>query len=179
MIPTHLAQRFSVVIWLVALLIVLEPSACSVAQILGDCNSRLKEAQEKFKSGDVNGPIALVEECLKTGDLDREKRVVAYELLGQCYLAKKYIEQARGAISNLLDLLPNYKPDAEQFAPTFVELVEKVRLENKPVEEAGFPTTWVVVGGATVVAVVVYLLTRPDDPPLLTPLPEPPGRPAH
>jgi hypothetical protein len=141
MILTHLAQRPVFMMWLFAQLIVLQPPACSLGQVLGDCDSIFKEAQEKFKGGDVDVPIALLQECLKTRDPGRQKRALAYELLGQCYLAKKYIEQAKGAISSLLDLLPNYKPDAEQFSPTFVELVEKVRgrlgtvqVEVEPVE---------------------------------------------
>jgi len=153
-------------IWTLVISLTLQPCSIIFAQTQDDCTAKIKEAEQKFYNGDFETSITLLENCLKTGNLSRREKERAYELLALNYQSKSYLEQANNAIKKLLELAPNYKPNPEQFPPTFVEQVEKVRKEmegEKPQksEGGGIPTKWLLIGGGVVVVgVIAYLVFK-------------------
>jgi hypothetical protein len=182
----------TVLIWGLILFLTLEPCALSLAQTQSSCAAKLKQAETRFDSGDFDGSIVLLEECLKVGEITQQEKIRVYELLAQNYTSKSYLEQATNAIRSLLELVPNYRPDPDQYSPAFVAQVEQVRSEmareeRKPVpkgkpekvEEAGFPQTWhLIAGGAVVAGVAAYFIFKGEEEKTqVTNLPGPPGRP--
>jgi tetratricopeptide (TPR) repeat protein len=177
MFITGLLQHRAVamVVWMLGILLLLQPCAPALAQTQSDCAAKLKEAEQDFYNGDFDSSITILKECLSKSDFPDARKKDAYELLAQNYLAKSYLEEARGAIRKLLELVPSYVPPKD--SPELVTEVENVKKEiseeKKPAEppppapvarqepkseSGGFPQTWHLIAGGAVVAGVAALL---------------------
>ncbi len=175
-------------IWVLVAALVIQPCASALAQTQDECAVKLKDAATKFDNGDFDGSIALINECLGKGDLPQKEKSRAYELLAMNYTSKSYLEQADNAIKKLLELVPNYKPNPDQYSPAFIARVEKVKSEmgagEKPAEQpqeqgGGSSKTWMYVAGGVVVAGVLgYLIFhKSSSETTASPLPGPPALP--
>lgn len=175
-------------VWVLIAVLVVQPCAVALAQTQDECAAKLKDAGTKFDNGDFDGSIALINECLSKGDLPQKEKSRAYELLAMNYTSKSYLEQADNAIKKLLELVPNYKPNPDQYSPSFVARVEKVKSEMgagaKPAEQpadqgGGSSTKWLLIGGGVVAAGVLgYLIFhKSSSETTASPLPGPPGTP--
>lgn len=174
--------------WVLIISLLIQPCAYVLAQTPDDCDAKLKDASAKFDNGDFDGSIALINECLSKGDLPQKEKSRAYELLAMNYTSKSYLEQADNAIKKLLDLVPNYKPNPDQYSPAFVARVEKVKSEMggkkeeaPPAEQGGgFDTKILLIGGGIVAAGVlgyfIFHKSSSESTPA-TPLPDPPALP--
>ena len=149
------------------------------AQSIEACAEELKEAQNKYDTGRFDEVIEIVNECLSNENLSQENKRKAYRLLGLTYVAKDYLAEAKTAVSKLLDIVPNYKPDPEQDPPTYVNIISEEIKERKNVEkekevsivessaaekkqvdstEKQSNSLWWYIGGGVVVLVAVVVL---------------------
>jgi hypothetical protein len=179
---------------MIALLIILalpgEPLFAALQQQQSSFAKKLKDAQSKYDSTDVDSAIKILDEAINDPSFSRVEsnlKVQGYELLAQCWLAKSSHEKLKSAIISLLKIDQAYSPPAED--PVFAEEVEKVKREMQAAEPAKPPapakesswyeSPWVWVGGGLLLAGGAYLLLRSDEtnqtvPP---PLPAPPSLP--
>ena len=184
----------SSVAWALITSLLVQPCGSAMAQTQVNCSSKLKQAEQKFIDALFDDVIALVEPCVRDGDLALEEKGRAYELLSKTYVAQAYIEQARSTIRKLLELVPNYSPNPERDTPPFIAQVEQMKeemraekeagLAKQRAEEGGFPQTWhLLVGGAVIAGVIVAVVAgngngAEDDLPIVpNPLPGPPSLP--
>jgi len=98
-----------------------------------DCGEIIGQASEAYAEGRFEDAIQLLDRCLEKPGLDSQPRSRAYRLLGMAYIAMDYRERAKSSITNLLELVPDYKPDPELEGPTFVKIVEDIKHGEKPV----------------------------------------------
>ena len=155
------------------------------------CQERLNQADAQYKVGQFEEVIVLLSTCLENEGFGEEERQQAYRLLGLSYLGNDLVGDARRAIRNLLELVPNYQVNPEQDPPMFVDLVDDVREEMQPEPElepepepepptregGGSPLKWVAIGGGALAAGVLgWLLlggsdeNGPGPPPLPCPI---------
>lgn len=165
----------AVIIGVVVFAFLLPSLSPIIAQTQGDCDEKIKQAEQKFYDGLFDDAISILNNCLKEADISKQDRARAHELLAKVYLGKDYQEQAENAIRKLLDLVPTYTPNPDKDTPTYVALVEKIRsqqpAEPQPVDEqkkdkAWYENTWVIVGAGVAVVgavVAVILLTKKED----------------
>lgn len=167
--------------------------APNFAQAQDDCEAKLRKAEEEFANTRFDEAIALLTGCLdKNAFVSPERQRAAYRLLGLSYLGKDYIEQAKGAINKLLDLMPMYKPDPDQDPPAYIQvfnLVQRERQQTEPPKKdepskeikpkKGSGTKWLLIGGggAVAVGVAVLALGGKKTPQIDEPLPMPPSLP--
>lgn len=111
------------------------------AQSMNVCEEKLKLAQNKYDTGRFDEVIEIVTECLNNENLSQESKKKAYRLLGLTYVAKDYLAEAKTAVSKLLDIVPNYKPDPEQDPPTYVNIISEEIKERKTIEKANISET--------------------------------------
>jgi tetratricopeptide (TPR) repeat protein len=159
-----------------------------------DCDKALIEAEQKYTEGRFDEAIAQITQCLDNSDVTEDQKQRAYRLMGLTYIAKDYLNEAKGAIEKLLLLVPNYKPDPIYDPPPFISLVEEVQSETiealvvtTQAEEAvsdtastGINKWWWIAGGAAVAVIGVVLISGgngDDEQPEPTGFPGAPGRP--
>jgi len=92
------------------------------------CETALTDAERLYNEGRFDDVIEILEACLPD-DLTEGEKGKAYRLLSLTYLAKDYLEQARRAIVNLLEIAPSWQPDPVQDPPPFTQMVAEVREE--------------------------------------------------
>jgi hypothetical protein len=181
---------------MIALLIILalpgEPLFAALQQQQSSFAKKLKDAQSKYDSTDVDSAIKILDEAINDPSFSRVEsnlKVQAYELLAQCWLVKSSHEKLKSAIISLLKIDQAYSPPTDD--PVFAEEVEKVKREMqaaepaKPVmkekESSWYESPWVWVGGGLLLAGGAYLLLKspPDETnPIVPPsLPPPPNLP--
>lgn len=97
-----------------------------------DCRANIEEAERQMADGLFDSVIRLMEPCSESGTLTREERARTFKVLADAYLAKRYLEEAREAIANLLDLSPEFSPDITQDTQLFRNLVDELREERVP-----------------------------------------------
>ncbi|MDI6766285.1 MAG: hypothetical protein QME52_05625 [Bacteroidota bacterium] len=157
----------AIIVWTLVVVLMLHPVAGAVAQTKGGCEEILKEAEKKFYDGFFDEAIDLLNQCLVEKEISIQERAKTHELLAKTYLGKDYIDQAKGAIQKLLELVPTYSANPERDTPTFVDLVQQVRSEKgEEKKEEGKPwykSPWVwVAAGVVVIAVVVVVILSSD-----------------
>ena len=196
MVAEFLNRRPAILlIWTLIALLILEPGAWALAESQSDCSKNIKSAQKKFDEGDFDGSIALLEDCLASGDLSTKEKTTGYEILAQDYMSKNSTEQASSAVRKLLDISPGYRPNEAQTSPAYVDLVEKIKKEStrettrkapsaassQAQEEPGFfAKNWMwLAGGAVAAGVIVAVVAskKSDNGTTTSALPDPPGRP--
>jgi len=106
-------------------------SAIAFTGITGDCVDSLDEAEELYRTGNFDQSIEITIDCLEEDELPEEETLRAYRLLGLSYIAQDILQEARWAISRLLEIVPDFEPDPVQDPPTFSRLVEDVREEKQ------------------------------------------------
>lgn len=147
----------------------------------GNCPEILQTAQSNYDLGRFDDVISLLQPCLDSTAFSDEERRRAYRLMGLSYLAKDAENDAREAVKNLLELVPNYQTNPVEDPPTFVRMVEDVRREmgtreqpsTEPTPPPQRPTQaksgggigkWLLIGGGVAAAAVIaYFLLREDD----------------
>lgn len=112
----------------------------SYAQAQNNCESELREAEDKYRKGFFDEAIDLLDRCLNLEGISKDQRMQAYRLKGLAYIAKDYLNQAKESIKNLLELVPDYKPNPEQDPPAFRDLVEELKEEQEPEPPLTQPT---------------------------------------
>lgn len=132
----------------------------------GECEEILRKANEAYVNGKFEEALILIDECLAKPDLSPDEKLEAYRLKGLVYIAQDFLNEAREAIHNLLELVPNYQP-GPQDPPPFRDILEKEKMEREkdvqlettpPVSETPKKkgiSKWVWIGGGFVVAAVV------------------------
>lgn len=105
------------------------PSARLQAQT--DCATELAEAEQKFYDASFDEAIAIADRCLRQNHMPASTQLRAYRLLAMAHQARDDIYQAKEAIRRVLQLKPDYQPNAVQDHPRFVELVKQVRVEEQ------------------------------------------------
>ena len=93
------------------------------AQSMNNCDQLLKDAENYYKDGRFEQAIELLTQCLNKDNISEDTQMATYKLLGLTYLAIDYRNDARTAISKLLDLVPNYTIDPND-PPQLVSLIE-------------------------------------------------------
>lgn len=97
-----------------------------------NCRTNIEEAERQMADGLFDNVIRLIEPCSESAMLTREERARTFKVLADAYLAKRYLEEARGAIAKLLDLSPEFSPDVTQDTQLFRNLVDELREERVP-----------------------------------------------
>ena len=153
-----------------------------------ECKEILRKANEAYVNGRFDEALILIDECLAKPDLSRDEKLNAYRLKGLVYIAEDFLNEAREAINNLLELVPNYQPDPQD-PPPFRDILEKEKKEREkdvqpeptpPVSETPKKkgiSKWVWIGGGFVITAVVtyfYLFSSDNGD---KELPEPPELP--
>ncbi len=171
------------------LLMIFNPLLAVWGQSSTLCEEQLASAEEKYYTGYFEESIDLVKQCLKEGGMSSDTKIHACKLLSLNYLAIDNPAQAELCVEKLLEMVPDYSPNAENEPRQFVELVNAVRsemygakntqeqsaqplqLQNESpegnVKKSGNTSKWILIGAATggVVAAIVTLAMRggPDD----------------
>lgn len=91
------------------------------------CADELEMAEQAYVNAAYNEAIALASDCLDRNDIASTTRVEANRLIGLAYLRRDMIEEARGAILNILAADPGYEPSPIEDPPLYRSLVTIVR----------------------------------------------------
>jgi len=149
-------------LWLAALILLLGFVRLATAQ--DKCLEQMIQAEKEYTNGNFDAAISLVTACLEAGALNQAEKQRAYKLLGLSYIAKDYVEQAKTAIWNLLDLVPKYEPDPAQDPPGFSNMVQEMKKEIAAKKEQKKPEAgkkggkkWLWIGGGVAVAGVAVV----------------------
>ena len=138
------------------------------AQVEGKYGEKLSEAEQLYNTGSFDQAIEILSQVISETDILQEEKQRAYRLLGLNYIAKELEEEARNAVTKLLEMVPDYKTDPIQDPPPFIKLVEEVKvseLEQKKEEEeeGGVNWLWIAGGAAAAGAVVAVLIFSGGD----------------
>jgi len=164
MLMHKVLKRMSVVALAFVSLLLFQLQLAELAQAQEGCQAKLLQAENDYRNGRFDEALTLVNECMTKGDPNEADRQRALKLQILIYIAKDYIEQAKAAISKLLDLVPQYKPDPDQDPPAYIQIFEKVKSEREagaagkaePKKEVKSKkrgsAKWLLIGGGVVVA---------------------------
>jgi tetratricopeptide (TPR) repeat protein len=163
------------------------------------CKTELAKAEQAYSEGFFEQALALTNACLNKGHLTPAELAWVHKLLGQIYISKNELRQARVHAQKLLEVAPDYEPDKDQDLQRWIELVTEVKQERerqiqqqqlteppevKPIvredsSKKGTGKKWLWLGGGGVLAagVAAFLILQGDD--TRQRLPDPPGLPPH
>ena len=147
-----------------------------------DCVNVFVEAEELYNNGLFDDSINTLDSCLEIEELSDKERGRFYRLKGLNYIAKGLQEKARGAVRDLLIVVPEYKADLNQDHPMLIQLLEEIRQsqavgqEEPPVAKKK-KRTWLWVGLG--VAVVASAAVIPPPPPPTGGIDLPPAFPSN
>jgi hypothetical protein len=96
-------------------------AAVLVPALAAQENATVRRAQAAYNELDYSGAIVEAREAL-TATLNREDRLVAYEILGYSYGALDSTRQAVEAFQQLIFLDPDREPDVERVSPRITSL---------------------------------------------------------
>ncbi|MCZ6622696.1 MAG: hypothetical protein O7B35_00450 [Deltaproteobacteria bacterium] len=163
--------------WALVLALLVAPTMVQ-AQDQAPCEDIISEAADLYIAERFDAVISRLQECLNQNALNVEDKPLAYEILAKSHLKLGSEDRARAALTDLLTLVPDYKPD--QFEDEqYKNLVEEVRrtvvtpLVEKE-KESGLLRWLLIGGGAVATGAAVYVLTRNGNG---TTFPPPPPRP--
>lgn len=182
MFRSHLVLTGRATLLPLVAVLVLGPVSSALAK---GCDDVLDQAKEHYSFGRFEEAIDLLGNCVGDPGGDPETLREAYRVIGMAYVAMSKELEAKQAIRDLLDIVPEYEPDPENDRPGYVELVREVKRENDPdyvapgeePEQKGGMLKWIAGGVAAVVAVVLLGGGGDDDPAPNGDLPDPPGLP--
>ena len=88
--------------------------------------STINEAAQKYQTGDFDGVIKTLNQCIATG-FTAEQKVQGYRLLGKTYLALDNDSLALRSIIELLSIEPGFHPDYLNDPPKFIRIIETMK----------------------------------------------------
>lgn len=153
------------------------------------CATVVEQSSSAYQDGRFDEAIAALDECLRNGGIEQERRGEAYRILALSHIAKDEEDRARTAIHQLLLLEPQWQPHPVDDPPELHRLVAEARTamseaqivssNPRPAEQKKRKSWWLLgsllaAGGALA---VVLLSGGDDEPAQETDLPEPPGLP--
>ncbi len=97
-----------------------------VAQAV-ECEQAVADAQARYVEGRFDDVISTLSECLHREDVLVSQAVAAYRLVALAYIRKGEVEEARLAIIQLLNRMPEYEPDRIRDIPSYVALVNLMK----------------------------------------------------
>jgi hypothetical protein len=157
----RILSRSFITLLLIHQIIFLPLADTSSAQTLS-ADSLIGQARKSYFEGDFDQAIALIKTCLQETTPDSLGLQEAYKILAQAYLAKNYNSAAKEVVVKLLAVNPHYGPTIEQEPPSFVKLVEQVKMEQKPAQTQGSSGDtkwfWIGAGGALVVGAATFII---------------------
>ena len=196
------AHRLTPLIGALIFALIVVAFAFNLAQAQDQCKTELAEAEGKYRDGFFDEAISLLLGCLNKSGLTAAESEQAYLLLAKAYHANQLLKESKEALSKLLNLVPDWKPNPDTDTPPFQELAQEVikELEQKrqqekavqktpptklpepvPTAKKGGGKKWLWIGaGGLVAGGVAALLLKGDstsEPPPAGGFPEPPGRP--
>jgi len=89
-----------------------------------DCALALVEANKSYESGNFDQVLEVLKPCLNAS-LSAKEKVAIYRLMAMTYLATDYVQDARGYVTRLLAIKPNYETTLQD-PPQFVRLVADI-----------------------------------------------------
>ena len=173
-----IARLMGVISYALIFTLILNPFISVVAQ--DKCEKELAEAEQKYYAGRFDEAIELAKRCLNNTGLSQAEELRAYKIISLAYIAKDYLEQARGAVQKLLELVPTYEPDPDQDPPPFTNMVKEMKetieqqkkkeeqakppvtpqepAEQAPPAKKGGGKTWLLIGGGVAAGLVAVLV---------------------
>lgn len=97
-----------------------------------DCALALVEANKSYESGNFDQVLEVLKPCLNA-PLSAKEKVAIYRLMAMTYLATDYVQDARGYVTRLLAIKPNYETTLQD-PPLFVRLVADIKIELASVQ---------------------------------------------
>jgi len=94
--------------------------------------STLDDANEKYKIGNFEETISIINNCINTG-FDETQQVEGYRLLAKTYLALDNDSSANIAASKLMKINQKFRPDFLSDPPKFMAIIKKLRENNSAV----------------------------------------------
>ena len=96
---------------------------------LENCIQNIDEAQTQLIDGFFDETVQLLEPCSKLEGYTPTQQTRLFKLLADTYLALQSVTEARNAIERILEISPNFTPDADLDSQTFRNLVTEIRNE--------------------------------------------------
>ncbi len=127
----------AICIWM--LIILLHADVRVFAQATS-CSEQLNLAEQAYLQGKFDDTISFADQCLNNQAITRPERQLAFRLKGLSYIGKGLETDARDSVRELLEFAPSYAVDPVQDPPTFVQLIEEMRLEIAQKQEAAANT---------------------------------------
>ena len=124
--------------------LLLLPGALSeaTAQAQDPAESRLARAEASYLEGDFEAAIGLLRQIDKQR-LPQDEAVEAYHLLALCHFHRGSLAGAQAALTNLLQVDPDYRPDpvqdppSQRFSHSYLRLVQRLRGAPEPMRIQG------------------------------------------
>ncbi len=91
--------------------------------------SVIDDASEKYRSGNFDEAIDLVQKCVANGFDDKQK-VQAYRIMAKSYLEQDNDSLANQLISKLLQIDQQFQPDYLTDPPRFIEILQSIKDRN-------------------------------------------------
>ena len=132
--------------------------------------------------GGFETAIALLQPCIAANAYSStEELITAYELLANVYIAINDEDNARQAITGLLEVAPDYEPDPTQSRRDFLLLVDEIRPQLMPLptpeitsvatDDLANTITWTFENAPSIASFALFKGTSTDTISLLTTLP--------
>ena len=118
--------------YILCLFVFLLPAGISSAQVeinLENCIENIDEAQTQLIDGFFDETIALLEPCSRLEGYTPAQQTRLFKLLADTYLALQSVTEARAAVERILEISPNFTPDANLDSQTFKNLVAEIKEE--------------------------------------------------
>jgi hypothetical protein len=127
------------------------------------CKTDLQEAQKKYDEGQLDEAIALLNGCLRRGNLTTVESEKIYTLLAKANHAKELLDRARENLKQLLTLVPSWRPNPEVDPPAFQKFAETVIKEVKPTEKSGGKKWLFIGGGAAAAGALAFIVFKGEE----------------
>ncbi len=127
----------AICIWMLIILLYADVKVFAQAT---SCSEQLNLAEQAYLQGKFDDTISFADQCLNNQAITRPERQLAFRLKGLSYIGKGLETDARDSVRKLLEFAPSYAVDPVQDPPTFVQLIEEMRLEIAQNQEAAANT---------------------------------------
>ena len=127
------------------------------------CKTDLLEAQKKYDESQFDEAIALLNGCLRRGNLTTMESEKIYTLLAKANYAKELLDRARKNLIQLLELVPGWRPNPEVDPPAFQKFAENVIKEVKPTEKSGGKKWLFIGGGAAAAGALAFIVFKGEE----------------
>jgi len=153
------------------LILTLTFSAFSVAmaQAQSSCEAELNQAEQKYRSGELNAALALINRCLGRKETTKQDKMGAYKLLGKIFIAQEKPEEAKKTFMIMLTLNPQMTMDPLQETPEVITIFNEAKTvfekqprqpeEPRPAKKGGSKKwLWIGAGGLAAAGTVAILI---------------------